>query len=299
MENKQRLKEGAKSNAQLKHQPTLPALEDDKLVLSRQTTQSSIAFDGIHSSSTSIGRFSDREGNRLSAIPGINRPNPSRMASHSSVESVESFASDVPLMARANAVPSWGSNRNYVNNKPSLNRLMTQDSQHSQTSTWSSPISPVQYTESPYSYHISPIEPTLPQRMAYDRARSTTPASIGSQAQGHQALPQKSYHERDSYEMQSQANVSRMIDPAYRPSLKYSVRNQSSTMPTSRSATAPPQQEMEFTRSGLSRGAEQGQSRLTRFEGNGPIPFRSGTAPPRPSTNAAWAGERGALARHT
>lgn len=61
------------SNSRLKHQPTLPILDDDKFALSRQTTQSTLTRDGPQSPLDSVNPFGGEE-HSLSALVRICGP---------------------------------------------------------------------------------------------------------------------------------------------------------------------------------------------------------------------------------
>ena len=218
-ENKQMAKGNAQDKPQLKHQPTLPIIDDDKPILSRQTSQSTYAQHGPQSSIGSISRFDVDDARRPSTLPGLNRPTPpSRIASESSAHSCDSYASDAPLIVGANAMgyslpprqytpapPSrMGSDRNYASSKPNLNRLQTQTSQNSRESSWSNPTSPAYSTESPYGYSGNPLGSVYPTRFTPSSSRSATPASSLSQFQALKTLPRSVVpQERDSYELQS------------------------------------------------------------------------------------------------
>lgn len=217
-ENRQILKGNTTSDSQLKHQPTLPILDDDKSILSRQTSQSASTQRGPHSSIGSISRFGNDDGRRPSTLPGLNRPAPpSRLASQSSATSGDSYASDAPLMVTASAMghtlprrqytpapPSrMGSDRSYPASRPGLNRLLTQESQRSYESSGSSPISPLYYTESPHEYSVNPLRSAIPGRITPGSSRSATPSSYSNHSQSRKAIPRSSPPERDSYEMRS------------------------------------------------------------------------------------------------
>ena len=217
-ENKQMAKGNGQDKPQLKHQPTLPIIDDDKSILSRQTSQCAYTQHGPQSSIGSISRFDVDDGRRPSTLPGLNRPTPpSRIASESSVHSCDSYASDAPLIVGANAMgyshprgqyapapPStMGSDRTYITSKPNLNRLITQNSKNSRESSWSNPTSPAYFTESPYGYSGSPLGSVYPTRFTSSSSRSATPASSFSQSQARKALPRSIPQERDSYELQS------------------------------------------------------------------------------------------------
>ena len=116
-ENKQIQKGTATSDFQLKHQPTLPILDDDMSVISRQTSQSAYTQPGPHSSIGSISRFGNEDERRPSALPGLNRPAPpSRLASQSSAASGDSYASDAPLMVAASTMGYTIPRRQYTPN---------------------------------------------------------------------------------------------------------------------------------------------------------------------------------------
>lgn len=217
-ENKQMAKGNAQNKPQLKHQPTLPIIDDDRSILSRQTSQSTYTQHGPHSSIGSISRFDLDDGRRPSTLPGLSRPTPpSRIASESSTHSCDSYASDAPLIVGANAMgysvpprqytqasPSgMGSDRTYTTSKPNLNRLLTQNSQNSRESSWSNPTSPAYFTESPHGYSARPLGSVYPTRFTPSSSRSATPASSSSQSQARKALPRSVPQERDSYELQS------------------------------------------------------------------------------------------------
>ena len=217
-ENKQMAKGNAQNKPQLKHQPTLPIIDDDKSILSRQTSQSTYTRHGPQSSIGSISRFDLDDGRRPSTLPGLSRPTPpSRIASESSTHSCDSYASDAPLIVGANAmgysVPprqytqastsGMGFDRTYTTSKPNLNRLLTQSSQNSRESSWSNPTSPAYFTESPYEYSASPLGSVYPTRFTPSSSRSATPASSSGQSQPRKALPRSVPQERDSYELQS------------------------------------------------------------------------------------------------
>lgn len=256
-ENKQMLKGETKSDLQLKHQPTLPILDDDKSILSRQTTLANNTQHGPQSSIGSISRFGDDDARRPSTLPGLNRPAPpSRIASESSAHSAESYASDAPLMVGGSAMgyvlpprqytrvpPSrMGSDRSCTSSRPSLNRLLTQDSQRSHESAWSNPLSPTQYTESPYEYNASPPGPAFAGRYAFHSSRSATPASLSSQPQSRKAVPRSVPQERNSYEMQSQGAGSRVTSPTATGYTAYNPRLQASrsATPSQRNQSADP-----------------------------------------------------------
>ena len=217
-ENKQMAKGNAQNRPQLKHQPTLPIIDDNKSILSRQTSQSTYTQHGPQSSIGSISRFDVDDGRRPSTLPGLNRPTPpSRIASESSAHSYDSYASDAPLIVGANpmgysvpprqytsASPSrMGSDRTYATSRPNLNRLLTQNLQNSHKSSWSNPTSPAYFTESPYGYSGNPLESGYPTRLTTGSSRSATAASSFSQSQARKALPRSIPQERDSYELQS------------------------------------------------------------------------------------------------
>ncbi|KAL8797761.1 MAG: hypothetical protein Q9195_000113 [Heterodermia aff. obscurata] len=242
-ENKQMAKGTAQNKPQLKHQPTLPIIDDDKSVLSRQTSQSTYAHHGPQSSIGSISRFDVDDGRRPSTLPGLNRPTPpSRIASESSAHSFDSYASDAPLIVGANAMgysvpprqytpaaPSrMGSNHTSTTSKPNLNRLLTQNSQNSREASWSNPTSPHYFTESPYGYSASPLGSAYPTRATPSLSRSATPASFSSQSQARKALPRSLPQERDSYELQSRVAGPGISSPTSTGYTAYNPRMQAS-----------------------------------------------------------------------
>ena len=241
-ENKQMAKGNAQDKPQLKHQPTLPIIDDDKSILSRQTSQSTYTHHGPQSSIGSISRFDVDDGRRPSSLPGLNRPTPpSRVGSESSVQSYDSYASDAPLIVGANAmgysVPPrqytpaslsrMGSDHTYTTRKPNLNRLVTQNSQNSHETSWSNPTSPVYFTESPYGYSANPLGSAYPTRVTPSSSRSATPASSSSQSQAPRALP-RIVRERDSYEMQSHVAGPRISSQTSTGYTAYNPRMQAS-----------------------------------------------------------------------
>ena len=246
-ENKQMAKGNAKNKPQLKHQPTLPIIDDDKPILSRQTSQSTYTQHGPQSSIGSISRFDVDDGRRPSTLPGFNRPTPpSRIASESSTRSYDSYASDAPLIVGANSmgysVPPrqytpaslsrTGTDRTYTTGKPNLNRLLTQNSQESRESSWSNPTSPAYFSESPYGYSASPPGSVYPPRFTPSSSRSATPASSSSQSQARRALPRSVPRERDSYELQSHVAGSGMSSPTSKGYTAYNPRLQASRSAT-------------------------------------------------------------------
>ena len=317
-ENKQSLKGDSKSNSLLKHQPTLPVLEDNKS-LSRQTSQSTFSLHGPQSSIGSVNLFDE-------TLPGVNRPAPPpRLASQSSAHSVDSYTSDAPLIMGASvmgynvprrqympAPPSrMGSDRSFPISKPSLGRLVTQDSQRVYETGWTTPLSDAQYTESPFEYTANPSGPTFsgPGRLASGAARGETPASFGSRPQGRKALPYNILHERDSYEMEIHGTASGMISPqstgytAFNPSINTVSKKCHTPSHSFRSATAPPQhQHAGPYRSGRGGGGSargQDWSPQDNLRHNNSIPSRSGTAPIGTPNNAAWAGQKDMTAWRT
>lgn len=315
-ENKQSLKGDSKSNSLLKHQPTLPILDDDKS-LSRQTSQSTFPQHGPQSSVGSVNRFDERRSN---ALPGLNRPAPPpRLTSQSSAHSMDSYTSDAPLMSAASAMgysvprreytpapPSrMGSDRSFPISKPSLSRLVTQDSQRSHEACWTTPTSEAQYIESPFEYSVNPSRPKFsgPGRLASGAARSETPASLASRPQGRKPLPHNKLQEKDSYEMEVHGTRSATISPAstgytaFKPSLSTFSKTYDTQPHSLRSATAPPQQQYaDPYRSGrvganTARGHDWSSQNGSRY--NNSIPLRSGTAPIGASSKGAWAGQKG------
>lgn len=242
-ENKQIQKGNATSDSKLKHQPTLPILDDDMSFLSRETSQSAYTQRGPHSSMSSISRFGNDDERRPSTLPGLNRPAPpSRLTSQSSATSGGSYASDAPLMVAASAMgytaprrqytpnpPSrMGSDRSYPASKPGLNRLLTQESQRSHESSGSSPISPIHYTDSPHEYSVSPLGSAIPGRFTPNSSRSATPGSISGHSQGRKVMPRSLPQERDSYEMRTHSTGSGAINSTFSGYTAYNPRLQAS-----------------------------------------------------------------------
>lgn len=242
-ENKQFQKGSATSDPQLKRQPTLPILDDDMSVISRETSHAAYTQRGPHSSIGSISRFGNDDERHPSTLPGLNRPAPpSRLTSQSSATSGGSYASDAPLMVATSAMghtaprreytpnpPSrMGSDRSYPTSKPGLNRLLTQESQRSYESSGSSPISPVHYSESPHEYSVSSLGSAIPGRFTPYSSRSATPGSNSGHPQGRKALPRSVPQERDSYEMRSHETGSGAINSTFSGYAAYNPRLQAS-----------------------------------------------------------------------
>lgn len=303
-ENKQRMKEEAKSVGKtLRHQPTVPDIDDDKLGLSRHTSEASFRTES---------QFADEDMRRPSPLPGFNRPmQPTRAASQTSAHSGDSYLSDAPLLVSASKMGYDGSGRpypratssadsfqrDYPPHRPTLSQSQRQSSQQSHTSyknSWSGPkpVSPTRVVRSAFST-VTPEVSASSARLAPLSSNTTTPAPLQPQTFGRKPMP-RSVPERDGYEMQPAAirsgssSVTSAGYTAYNPTW-HTRQNPHNEFYAPRSTTAPPQQHSNSYARPMA-GTNLGLETLP--------PLRVGTAPietRKASTSAAWAARMGVM----